>query len=712
MSNSTSRTRAGQPPSNGQSIIRFSRGHPCPVCGGSDSDRRGQGRRCHGFISGDGDWVHCSREEHGGGRVKYHPDSRTYSHRAKGQCPCGIEHAPALPESDRGKVRRKEIDRVYKYRDAEGNTVHETVRYKDKTFTQRRPIGNGKYEWSLKGIEPVLYNLPGLLIAGPGDPVWIVEGEKDADRLGVLGLVATTNPMGAGKWRDHYSEALKDRPCFIIPDNDQVGRDHAQQVALSLHGKAAAVRIVELPGLPEKGDVSDWLDSLPDSMGPEDCREELGRIAEAAPVWTLSRPDGSVGPQPSKNGDGHHETIDYAKFTDGQLGLISAEDVIPAPVDWLWEYHLARGEMAIVAGEGGLGKSMFLLTCATAVSKGGPWPDRKGNAPIGHVIIVSAEDNAETTLKPRLLALGANLKNITICKARTVIEREGQRLVNPKSLQDHVYWKAVFDRFPDMSLFIVDPIPSYLGKGVNDRQNSEIREVLEPFIEDVIRERRICIYCNTHLNKSVDARTPVQRITGSIAYANIPRNVHIILRDPDKPEHRFFKQCKCNNGPDDLKAVGFKIDKQMIEWGGNSIETAIPVFDDELHSIDLPSLMNGDKGRRGPMPVKSSRVAEWLWDQLDGGKIVQVGDLIERAREKGFLAPKTEKVPKPSKSPLYNARDRIPELHEGWDVTEDLIEVGSGIFKKERKAWRLVKTEGDQAAETDEVRINDDGPPY
>ncbi len=98
--------------------------------------------------------------------------------------------------------------------------------------------------------------------------------------------------------------------------------------------------------------------------------------------------------------------------------------------------------MALMAAEGGSGKSMILLACASAVSTGGLWPDGKEHAPVGDVIIVSAEDDAETTLSPRLKALGANLDRIHFCKARVIMERDGERLVDPKSLQDHGYWTS------------------------------------------------------------------------------------------------------------------------------------------------------------------------------------------------------------------------------------------------------------------------------
>ena len=75
---------------NDESKIRFTRGHTCAVCGGSDNDPRGQGQRCMGFRAGE--WIHCSREEYAG-RAKFHEGSQTYSHKAKGACPCGEEHA-------------------------------------------------------------------------------------------------------------------------------------------------------------------------------------------------------------------------------------------------------------------------------------------------------------------------------------------------------------------------------------------------------------------------------------------------------------------------------------------------------------------------------------------------------------------------------------------------------------------------------------------
>jgi putative DNA primase/helicase len=171
------------------------------------------------------------------------------------------------------------IAAVYDYRDETNALRFQVVRLEPKGFRQRRPDGGGGWTWSLAGVRRVVYRLPELVAADPNAPVWIVEGEKDADRLARLGLVATTNPGGAGKWRFVAADAgrvLAGRAVILLPDNDDPGRKHAAEVAAALRDHARSVRILELPGLPPKGDVSTWLDA-------GGTVEELLRLARDAP---------------------------------------------------------------------------------------------------------------------------------------------------------------------------------------------------------------------------------------------------------------------------------------------------------------------------------------------------------------------------------------------------------------------------------------------
>lgn len=191
-----------------------------------------------------------------------------------------------------GAMQRK-VEATYDYRDSQGKLVFQVVRYgRDadgkKAFSQRRPDGNGGWLYDLRDLErPLpLYRLPELL-AKPGWPVIVCEGEKDVEAVRALGLVATCNPGGAGKWALEHGHWLRGRRVAVLPDNDPPGELHAAQVAGScLVWGAASVRVVHLGG-PDGGDVSDWLaDSLPGGKAPDRKASLLAQI-RAAPEWAI-----------------------------------------------------------------------------------------------------------------------------------------------------------------------------------------------------------------------------------------------------------------------------------------------------------------------------------------------------------------------------------------------------------------------------------------
>lgn len=177
---------------------------------------------------------------------------------------------------------QRRIVKVYDYCDERGALLYQAVRYEPKGFTVRRPDGGGGYIPDIKGVRRVLYRLRQLLTEQIDQPVLIVEGEKDADRLAGLGFAATTNVGGATKWRNEYSESLRGRHVVIIPDNDEAGRKHGEQVARSLESVAASVKIIELPDLPHKGDVSGYFNA---GHTPEALRD----LIKAAPSNSPNR---------------------------------------------------------------------------------------------------------------------------------------------------------------------------------------------------------------------------------------------------------------------------------------------------------------------------------------------------------------------------------------------------------------------------------------
>lgn len=209
-------------------------------------------------------------------------------------------------------------------RDESGQLLFQALRYAPRDFKQRRPVGKGGWTWNLKGVRRVLNRLPELLAADPGATVFVSEGEKDVDRLVREGLLATTNPQGAGKWRAEFAEFLRGREVVILPDNDQPGRAHAEAVARSLQGVAASVKALELPNLPDKGDVSDWLDAGGDAQA-------LGAMAAALPEWTAPAVTGAVAKQgqakaPKTNPQARVGDITFTNTEQGNLPGVWATD--------------------------------------------------------------------------------------------------------------------------------------------------------------------------------------------------------------------------------------------------------------------------------------------------------------------------------------------------------------------------------------------------
>jgi hypothetical protein len=136
----------------------------------------------------------------------------------------------------------------YPYVDEHGELLYEVLRCAHKEFRQRRPDPSSRtgWRWSLGDVRRILYHLPQLLAADPDSTcVFLTEGEKDVHALEAAGEVATCPPMGAGKWRPEYAEALAGRDVLVVADRDEPGRDHAWAVLTSIRPVARFAWIVQ-----------------------------------------------------------------------------------------------------------------------------------------------------------------------------------------------------------------------------------------------------------------------------------------------------------------------------------------------------------------------------------------------------------------------------------------------------------------------------------
>lgn len=270
----------------------------------------------------------------------------------------GCDRAGALrwleEEGLKGKTaaiaERSVAKKFYDYRGEDGAILYRVERHgagTSKSFRQHGPDGRGGFHSQrdcMLGLTRVPYRLPELLAADPATIVYVCEGEKDVDRLAREGLVATTNPGGAGKFTADLAVYLAGRRVVALEDNDEPGAAHVAGVLKVLAGVAAQAVALKLPDLPPKGDVSDWLD-FKGGIGSNSAFD-LARLAENA----LSAP---------KSGD-----------------LIALDDVadweglaVP-PRRWFVKDWLPIGEAALLTGAGSIGKSLVAQQLAATGSAG------------------------------------------------------------------------------------------------------------------------------------------------------------------------------------------------------------------------------------------------------------------------------------------------------------------------------------------------------
>ena len=168
----------------------------------------------------------------------------------------GMEPIDFFPEDE----QKPTIVDTYDYVDEEGNLLYQVVRWHPKSFTQRVPDGKGGWINRLGDVRRTLYRVPKIQQAiAVGDIVFVVEGEKDVHTLEGLGMTATCSSGGAQSWRDNYADLLAGARIVVLPDNDPEGVHYADTVARTVRGKAESVKVVELPGLRPKQDITDWV---------------------------------------------------------------------------------------------------------------------------------------------------------------------------------------------------------------------------------------------------------------------------------------------------------------------------------------------------------------------------------------------------------------------------------------------------------------------
>jgi DNA polymerase len=488
----------------------------------------------------------------------------------------------------------------YIYQDAAGKPYQRVTRTSNKTFpTDHWQNGHWVRGWPKKVVP---YRLPQLLAAPPTESVWICEGEKDSDNVAALGLVATTNPGGSKVFQPELAQYFKDKQCaYVLEDNDEPGRGHTAKILTALSGIVANIATVSFPELPEGGDVSDWLETGGNK------KLLLARAEQAL----------------KRNGGGRNYII-----TD-------LSSVKPRAIRWLW---LARGALELLAGLPTVGKSQIQCQYVACATTGRDWPNGAPGIIPCRAIMLTAEDNTDDTLVPRLVAAGADLSRIKELKA---IRRNGKEELFLLG-EDLAALEQLINDLGDVGLVTIDPITAYMGhaKHFDSHRATDVRSQLSPL--KVLAERTgVAISAVTHPPKNVGQRA-LDHFIGSQAFIAAARLGHLCIEEMTEDAEGGGKMPSGRYLFTDAKP-SIKAKQPTLAYRIDVVQTSYcdPDSDEPIEAPVIrwegESALSADEAIAASRPGKAHapNARDFLNDILAGGKVL-AKIVIERGAAKGF----------------------------------------------------------------------------
>jgi len=254
---------------------------------------------------------------------------------------------------------------------------------------------------------------------------------------------------------------------------------------------------------------------------------------------------------------------------DSELVLVKASELKPVAISWIWHEWLAVGKLHLLGGVAGTGKTTISLSIASTITNGGKFPDGK-RAEVGDVVIWTGEDDPQDTLTPRLIAMNANLDRVHFIKGF----KEGEEISPFNPATDMKHLQLAIKKLENVKLLIIDPIVSVVSG--DSHKNAEVRNDLAPII-NMAEALRFGILGITHVSKNSSGKEPVERITGSLAFAAVARVVMFASKSKNEEDQdtRIFLRGKSNIGSDkggfeyslDNASVLEGIETSRVSWG-------------------------------------------------------------------------------------------------------------------------------------------------
>jgi len=472
--------------------------------------------------------------------------------------------------------------RSYVYRDEDGNALYRVVR-RGKKFGHEKADGEGgwlKGKGVMDGVRRLPYRLPEFM----GEKfVYIVEGEKDADALWKMGLAATTNSGGAGKWLKEFSRFFEDIHTRIIPDNDPPGESHAISVAENLLPVAKSVKILRLNIEKEGGDFSDWK-----SAGG--TKKALRAIAKATP-----------------------------KLKQDDLGELKhipqvarASEIKPKQRRWIFEPWFQREAVSPMVGDFGAGKTLILYKVISELSRG---LIPRTRSKIKHInTLILAEDNIRDTIIPRLMAAEADLDRVIIMKPPplTYQDHDVGLKIDIKGLKQIGEWIEKYR----IDLLVLDPLIEFTPERMDNNSANQVRTMISN-LHRLSQLHDIGAVPLAHLNKAMQQQA-LYRTSGSVQFLAAAQIGIFVGCDPDNKDKKAAVLFRSKNRATDL-SLGFEISTKRV-----TMTSKKEVYDEMVEYAEWTSEsdLTAERMVEAPRkPTKKDQAKKWLKKLLTGSPL-------------------------------------------------------------------------------------------
>jgi putative DNA primase/helicase len=318
---------------------------------------------------------------------------------------------------------------------------------------------------------------------------------------------------------------------------------------------------------------------------------------------------------------GYYEEI----FAPGSppLESVRASDVIMRAITWLWPNRFALGKIGIIAGLPDEGKGQVLCYIAAQTTRGGLWPNGEGRCPQGSILILSAEENPEDSLVPRLEAAGADCSRIHLLKMVREHDKKGRehkRMFNISTDLEHLRQKLF--EVGDVKVVMIDPMSAYLGVGkVDSFRDTDVRAVLSP-LKELAEEMKVAVIAVMHFNKKVDITNALLRVSNSLAFVGLPRHAYGVVA-ADENGRQLFVRAKNNDAAksdNQTLAFHFEVRKVGVDPGtGIPIEAPFIVWEPGYVDITATEAMQAASENKSPGAREEAK--KFLLNMLANGPV-------------------------------------------------------------------------------------------